>query len=181
MSEQVARLQKLSVDLLDLSRLDAGTMEVHREPVDLAELARSVAGEFKPALTEHHTELDVRLPETGVEARCDPERVAQIVRILLDNALRHTPDGTLVSVRAAADNGAGAELSVADTGPGLSDGSRSHVFERFYTGDATRGAGLGLAIATELAERMDGKIVLDTRPGRTTFTLTLPGSGPDEN
>ena len=178
MSEQVARLQKLSVDLLDLSRLDAGTMEVHREPVDLAELARSVAGEFKPALTEHHTELDVRLPETGVEARCDPERVAQIVRILLDNALRHTPDGTLVSVRAAGDNGA-AELSVVDTGPGLSDGSRSHVFERFYTGDATRGAGLGLAIAKELAERMDGSITLHSRPGSTAFTLSLPARGSD--
>jgi signal transduction histidine kinase len=68
---------------------------------------------------------------------------------------------------------------VADAGPGLSDGSGSQVFERFYTGDATRGAGLGLAIAKELAERMDGKIVLAARPGRTTFTLTLPGSEPD--
>jgi two-component system OmpR family sensor kinase len=151
---------------------------VHREPVDLAELASSVASEFRPALAGHHTELDLTLPEDSVEARCDPERVAQIVRILLDNALRHTPDGTAVSVRAAADNGA-AELSVADSGPGMSDGSRSHVFERFYTGDATRGAGLGLAIARELAERMEGRIVLDSGPGRTTFTLTLPGSGPD--
>jgi signal transduction histidine kinase len=175
MSEQVARLQKLSVDLLDLSRLDAGTMELHREPVDLAELARSVAGEFRPALADHHTELDVQLPEAGVAARCDPERVAQIVRILLDNALRHTPDGTEVVVSAGAQNGA-AELIVSDTGPGMSDGSRTHVFERFYTGDATRGAGLGLAIAKELAERMEGRIELATRPGRTAFTLTLPGA-----
>jgi two-component system OmpR family sensor kinase len=176
MGEQVARLQKLSVDLLDLSRLDAGSVELHREPVDLAELARSVAGEFRPALSDHHTHLDVRLPDDGVVARCDPERVAQIVRILLDNALRHTPDGTPVEVTAAGQNGT-AELAVADRGPGMSDGSRAHVFERFYTGDATRGAGLGLAIARELAERMEGTIALDSRPGSTTFTLKLPGRG----
>ncbi len=178
MSEQVERLQKLSVDLLDLSRLDAGTMQVHREPVDLAELARSVAGEFRPALAEHRTELDVQLPDGDVVAICDPERVAQIVRILLDNALRHTPDGTAVRVSGAGQNGS-AELTVADRGPGMSDGSRSHVFERFYTGDATRGAGLGLAIAKELAERMDGTITLHSRPGSTAFTLSLPGRGPD--
>ena len=177
MSEQVARLQKLSVDLLDLSRLDAGSMRVEAEPVDLSELARSVAQEFTPALADHRTELELALPGEGPEAVCDPERVAQIVRILLDNALRHTPAGTNITVTAGGQNGT-AELTVADTGPGVSDGSRSHVFERFYTGDATRGAGLGLAIAKELAERMDGEISLRTRPGRTTFTLTLPGGPP---
>ena len=102
MSEQVARLQKLSVDLLDLSRLDAGSVELHPEPVDLSELARSVVNEFTPALAEHDTDLDVRLPDQGPEALCDPVRVAQIMRILLDNALRHTPAGTHVSVGAAA-------------------------------------------------------------------------------
>jgi signal transduction histidine kinase len=178
MGEQVERLQKLSVDLLDLSRLDAGTMQLHREPVDLAELARSVAGEFRPALADHHTDLDVQLVDGDVVARCDPERVAQIVRILLDNALRHTPDGTPVRVSAVSQNGS-AELTVADRGPGMSDGSRSQVFERFYTGDATRGAGLGLAIAKELAERMDGSITLRSRPGSTAFTLSLPGRGAD--
>jgi signal transduction histidine kinase len=173
MSEQVARLQKLSVDLLDLSRLDAGSVELRREPVDLSELARSIVGEFRPALAEHGTELEVHLPEGGVEAACDPERVAQIMRILLDNALRHTPEGTPVSVSADRNNGA-AELTVADRGPGLPDGVGAHVFERFYTGDATRGAGLGLAIARELAERMDGRIRLTTRAGATSFTLELP-------
>jgi two-component system, OmpR family, sensor kinase len=172
MREQVARLQKLSVDLLDLSRLDAGSVEIQHEPVDLSELARSVIGEFTPAITEHGTKLDVRVPD-GLEARCDPERVAQIMRILLDNALRHTPQGTHVTVSANRDNGA-AELTVADTGPGLSEGSDGKVFERFYTGDAARGAGLGLAIARELAERMDGHITLTSRPGSTSFTLALP-------
>jgi two-component system OmpR family sensor kinase len=108
-----------------------------------------------------------------VAARCDREGVAQIMRILLDNALRHTPEGTHVTVSADRDNGA-AELTVADSGPGLSDGAARHVFERFYTGDATRGAGLGLAIARELAERMEGRLTLSSGPGSTSFTLELP-------
>jgi signal transduction histidine kinase len=178
MSEQVARLQKLSVDLLDLSRLDAGSLELHPEEVDLSELARSIVHEFTPALADHGTELDVRLLEQGPEAHCDPERVAQIMRILLDNALRHTPAGTHVTVRADRSNGA-AGFTVADAGPGLPDGSRAKVFERFYTGDAARGAGLGLAIARELAERMDGRLRVSSQDGGTTFTLELPVGGND--
>jgi two-component system, OmpR family, sensor kinase len=173
MGEQVARLQKLSVDLLDLSRLDAGSVELESEPTDLSEIARSVVSEFTPALAQHATELRVRLPDDGLEALCDRERVAQIMRILLDNALRHTPEGTQVTVSADRQNGA-AELTVADEGPGLPDGAATHVFERFYTGDAARGAGLGLAIARELAERMDGRLTLGDGPGGTRFTLQLP-------
>jgi two-component system OmpR family sensor kinase len=176
MAEQVERLQKLSVDLLDLSRLDSGSVELQTEPVDLAELTRLIAGEFHPRLAEHGTELRLDVPEEGPNAYCDRERVAQIVRILLDNALRHTPDGTDVTVMAHRDNGA-AGLTVADTGPGLPVGARSKVFERFYTGDATRGAGLGLAIARELAERMDGRLLLETERGSTMFTLELPADG----
>ncbi|MBN1530999.1 MAG: HAMP domain-containing histidine kinase [Thermoleophilaceae bacterium] len=173
MSEQVARLRKLSVDLLDLSRIDTGSLQLEREPVDLAELARSVAGEFAPALSEHHTELEVKLPETGPEASCDRERVAQIMRILLDNAIRHTPDGTPVTVSAQRVNGT-ASLTVSDRGPGLDESIRGQAFERFFTGDGARGAGLGLAIARELAERMEGELSLTPRAGGATFTLDLP-------
>jgi signal transduction histidine kinase len=176
MAEQVERLQKLSVDLLDLSRLDSGSVQLHPESVDLAELTRSIAGEFHPRLADHRTELRLEVPEEGPNARCDRERVAQIVRILLDNALRHTPEGTDVTVSATRYNGA-AELMVADEGPGLPAGARAKVFERFYTGDAARGAGLGLAIARELAERMDGRLVLTTEPGNTAFKLELPADG----
>jgi signal transduction histidine kinase len=178
MAEQVERLQKLSVDLLDLSRLDSGSVELHTEPVDLAELTRSVAGEFRPRLTEHGTELLLDVPDEGPSALCDRERVAQIMRILLDNALRHTPEGTDVTVSATRYNGA-AELTVADTGPGLPAGARGKVFERFFTGDAARGAGLGLAIARELAERMDGRLVLVNARHSTAFTLELPADGTD--
>lgn len=176
MGEQVARLQKLAVDLLDLSRLDSGSVELQTEPVDLAELTRSVADEFHPRLAEHGTELRLDVPSEGPSASCDRERVAQIMRILLDNALSHTPEGTDVTVRAIRDNGS-AELTVADNGPGLPAGARAKVFERFYTGDAARGAGLGLAIARELAERMDGRLVLTSERGNTAFTLELPADG----
>ncbi|MGI8660007.1 MAG: sensor histidine kinase, partial [Thermoleophilaceae bacterium] len=169
---QVARLQKLAVDLLDLSRLDAGAVQLTREPVDLSALTRTILGEFRPAVARHETELELHLP-SRIRASCDRERVAQIVRILLDNAIRHTPDGTHVTVTAERDNGA-AELTVADEGPGLSDAAQ--VFDRFYTGDATRGAGLGLAIARELAERMDGSIRADQPTRGAAFVLTLPGA-----
>jgi two-component system OmpR family sensor kinase len=178
MREQVERLQKLAVDLLDLSRLDAGSLELAPEEVDLGELARDVASEFRPAVDRHRTELRMQLPDGPVEAVCDRERTVQIMRILLDNALRHTPEGPDVTVTAARQYGA-AELAVADSGPGIAPGARAQLFERFYTADAARGSGLGLAIARELAERMDGRIDLDSRAGRTVFTLALPAARDD--
>ena len=178
MAEQVDRLQKLAVDLLDLSRLDAGSIDLNAERVDLADLAGSVADEFKPVVVSHHTDLEVRLPGDPVWALCDRERAMQIMRILLDNALRHTPEGTPVTVIAGRDNGT-AELAVADKGPGVAPASHTQVFERFYTADAARGSGLGLAIAKELAERMDGRITLNSRPGRTVFKLALPIAADD--
>jgi two-component system, OmpR family, sensor kinase len=179
MREQVERLRKLAVDLLDLSRLDAGSLQLNAEQVDIGELATRVTAEFRPAVARHRTELDLRVPDAEVAALCDRERVAQIMRILLDNALRHTPEGTAVTVSAEQSNGA-AELTVADSGPGIDPAARSQLFERFYTADAARGSGLGLAIARELAERMEGRIELMSRPGRTVFTLALPGYAENE-
>jgi two-component system OmpR family sensor kinase len=178
MAEQVERLQKLAVDLLDLSRLDAGSIDLNAERVDLAELAGAVAAEFRPVVAGHRTELELRLPKEPVRALCDRERAMQIMRILLDNALRHTPEGTPVTVIAGRDNGT-AELAVADKGPGVAPASHTQVFERFYTADAASGSGLGLAIAKELAERMDGRITLNSRPGRTVFKLALPIAADD--
>jgi signal transduction histidine kinase len=132
-----------------------------------------VLSEFEPALVQHRSEVDTELPAAGVHAWCDPVRAAQIVRILLDNALRHTPPGARVSLMASRNNGV-AELAVADSGGGLADASLDRVFERFYTADAASGSGLGLAIARELAERMEGRISLEAEPGATRFTLELP-------
>ncbi len=103
--DQVERLRKLSVDLLDLSGLEAGSLELRVEQVDLAELTRSVSGEFEPTLASHDSHLELRLAARSVDAVCDPVRVAQIVRILIDNALTHTPSGTRIVVTAGRDNG----------------------------------------------------------------------------
>ena len=156
MAEQVERLQKLAVDLLDLSRLDAGSVELEREPVDLSELARAVTGEFRPAVARHETELELHLPArvradvrpgTGGSDHAYPAR-----QCAPPHPGGHSRDGVTRGAR----NGA-ARLTVTDRGPGLPDDA-ARSFERFYTGDATRGAGLGLAIARELAERMDGSL-----------------------
>jgi two-component system, OmpR family, sensor kinase len=171
--EQVERLAKLSVDLLDLSRLEAGSLELRPEPVDLTELAQSVSSEFEPVLAQHDSHLEVRLPGRPVEALCDPVRVAQIMRILIDNALTHTSPGTNIVVTAARDNGF-AQVAVRDYGRGIPRAALSQVFEPFYTSDDAQGSGLGLAIASELAERMDGRLGVESRPGRTVFTLELP-------
>jgi signal transduction histidine kinase len=118
--------------------------------------------------------VQLKVPEGGVEATADRERVAQIMRILLDNAIRHTPGGTPVTISTSRRNGA-AKVTVADGGPGLEGAAATQVFDRFFTGDAENGgAGLGLAIAKELAERMHGEIRLRSRPGRTAFTFELP-------
>ena len=119
----------------------------------------------------------MRLPTEGPEARCDRERVAQIMRILLDNAIRHTPEGRHAGHRSparAASNGT-ASLTVSDLGPGLSESTRTQAFERFFTGDAARGAGLGLAIARELAERMDGRLRLAPHERRRDLHARPPG------
>ncbi|SRR5581483_7139004 len=173
MREQVERLTKLTQDLLDLSRLDADALELHTQPVDLRELAGRVAGEFALAAQDHRSQLEVN----GEPARAlgDPDRVAQIVRILVDNALTHTPEGTAITVTSDTRDGA-AILAVRDNGPGIDPHSRARVFERFYTGDRVRGSGLGLAIARELARLMGGSLELSSRRGRTEFTLALPAS-----
>jgi signal transduction histidine kinase len=174
-AEQVERLQKLATDLLDLSRLDAGSLDLTAENVNVAELADSVAREFVLALDAHGSRLALEIESGRVEAVCDPDRVAQIMRILLDNALRHTPPGTDVKISAGRENGH-VRVAVADSGPGLEESTRRHAFERFFTADGASGSGLGLAIAKELAERMDGGITLTSRPGLTVFTLDLPVS-----
>lgn len=174
MREQIDRLTKLTVDLLDLSKLDADAIEISRETVELAAVARRVAAEFGPAAERHDSPIELGAG-AATAAGADPERVAQIMRILIDNALTHTPEGTKITVGADIDN-ATASLVVADDGPGIEARSRERVFERFYTGDEVSGSGLGLAIARELALRMDGSLQLRSRRGRTEFELRLPAA-----
>jgi two-component system, OmpR family, sensor kinase len=174
MREQVARLTKLTADLLDLSKLDADAIEMQLQPVDLGELTRRVVAEFGPAADSHGSRIDVA-GQQGARAFADPDRTAQIIRILIDNALTHTPEGTAISLTTQLQDGA-ASLIVRDRGPGIDARARDRVFERFYTGDEVGGSGLGLAIARELALRMDGALELRSRQGRTEFELRLPAA-----
>ncbi|HET9720279.1 MAG TPA: HAMP domain-containing sensor histidine kinase [Solirubrobacteraceae bacterium] len=171
-SDQVERLRKLSVDLLDLSRLESGSLELRPEPVDLGELTRSVSAEFEVSLTQHDSHLELHLPRQ-LEAVCDPVRIAQILRILIDNALTHTPAGTNIVVTAGRSDGR-ASLAVRDDGAGIEEAAMPRIFEPFFTADDAQGSGLGLAIASELAERMDGRLGVVSRPGETVFTLEIP-------
>ena len=171
--DQVERLRKLSVDLLDLSRLESGSLELRPEQVDLRELTRSVSGEFEPVLAQHDSHLELRVSSGRIEAHCDPVRVAQIVRILIDNAVVHTPAGSRIVVTARRHDGR-VRLAVRDDGEGIDPQVVGRIFEPFYTADDAQGSGLGLAIASELAERMSGELSVNSRPGETTFTLELP-------
>jgi len=172
---QVDRMRKLATELLDLSRLEAGALELRPEPTDVGQLAREVAGEFTPAAQRHDSAVRLELPDEPIELDCDPERVAQVLRILLDNALVHTPAGTGVRVSAARRNGH-VRLEVSDRGFGIKRQNMPHIFEPFFTSnEEAQGAGLGLAIARELAERMQGRLTVRSVPGSTTFSLVIPG------
>jgi two-component system, OmpR family, sensor kinase len=177
MREQVKRLTKLTADLLDLSKLDADVLQVNPERIDLGELAGRVAEEFGPAAERHGSPIEVN-GERAAVAMADPDRVAQIMRILVDNALTHTPHGTSISIVAQRRDG-GANLVVTDDGPGIDPHVYTRVFDRFYTGDRVSGSGLGLAIARELAMLMDGELGLASHSGRTEFTLRLPAGAPE--
>jgi signal transduction histidine kinase len=175
MREQVARLTRLATDLLDLSRLDAGRIRLDRQEFDLESLAHTVAEEFSPVALANDHSLEVSPGNGGVRALGDPERVLQIGRLLVENAIVHTPPGTPVRLRVQGGDGR-AVLSVEDQGPGIPEGAGEQVFERFYRAEGGRssGSGLGLAIARELAVLMSGTIEVDSRPGRTVFSLALP-------
>jgi signal transduction histidine kinase len=169
MSEQVERLARLAGDLLDLSRIDAGQLRPTEEPVELAVLAAVLRDEFSVIARRHDHELELAVGAAGV-ALADGERVLQIGRALVNNALLHTPPHT--PVRIVVD---GATLAVEDGGPGIAEADRERVFVRFTRLDGVRasGTGLGLAIAKELAELMGGRLVLESRPGHTVFRLEL--------
>jgi signal transduction histidine kinase len=180
MTEQVARLTKLATDLLDLSRLDSGRLRVEPERVELRELATTLVEEFTAVARARRHSLEL-VPGEDAAAFADPERALQIGRVLVENAIRHTPPGTPVRLVV----GAPAELAVVDEGGGIPPEVSEQIFERFTRLESTTasGSGLGLAIARELASLMGGSIRLDSRPGQTTFTLVLPLAGaiPREN
>ncbi len=171
---QSRRLARLAVDLLDLSRLDA-QIQMRSEPIELGELSRAVLAEFELGTAERGIVSELEGAGHPVWALGDPGSVARILRILLDNAVRVTPDGGEIAVELH--DGEQASLTVRDHGPGVAPEERELIFERFQRGRATGGQagfGLGLAIGRELAHRMGGELVFEDHgdPG-ARFTLRL--------
>ncbi|MFC7589754.1 ATP-binding protein [Nonomuraea antimicrobica] len=177
---QTERLGRLVAQLLDLSRLDSGVRLIEAEAVELAPLAEQAVREA--ALAREDVVLRPLVPG-DLAVRADPDLLAQVLSNLLDNAVRHSPPGGVVTVRGEAD-GSGIRLTVDDQGPGIPSSARGRVFERFSRLDAGRaadsgGAGLGLAIVKEIVELHGGSIRIDDcagcrmvveLPGRTTMT-----------
>jgi signal transduction histidine kinase len=172
---QSRRLARLAADLLDLSRLDA-QVELRSERVELGELSRAVLAEFELGTSERGI-VSVLDDSAGQVWACgDPGSIARIARILLDNAVRVSPQGGEITVELR--GGRRASLTVRDEGPGVDPRERELIFQRFQRGRATAGTagfGLGLAIGRELAQRMGGELVLEETdcPG-AKFTLRLP-------
>jgi signal transduction histidine kinase len=168
-----ARIGALAGQLLDLSRLDAG-LPSRQELIELHETCRAVIAEFAVRASETDRRIELRADD-GLWAVADPDGVAQIVRVLLDNALRFAPPGTAIVVELTSD-AQSCTIVVHDRGPGVPEAEREQIFERFRRGTETGGEGgfgLGLAIARELARRMDGDVVLVGDTSGARFELRL--------
>ncbi|MFJ7996185.1 sensor histidine kinase [Streptomyces sp. NPDC096310] len=174
------RMSRLVDDLLLLARIDAGRA-LDRAPVDLTRLVLDATEDARAAGPEHRWLLD--LPEEAVTVMGDEHRLHQAVGNLLANARTHTPDGTVVTVGLSAEE-PGVRLTVADNGPGIPGELRPEVFGRFVRADHSRSrtagsTGLGLAIVHAVVTAHDGTVDVESRPGRTVFTVVLPAPWPE--
>jgi signal transduction histidine kinase len=168
---QTKRLERLVVNILAAARLE-GDRPIEIEPVDLAETARAVAAELDAS-----DRVVVAVPEGSVET--DRARIVDVMTYLLDNALKYSPDGSSVTIGADSER-SGFRLWVTDHGVGIDPADQAAIFERFHQIDqsATRshgGLGLGLHLAKELVEELQGRVDVASAPGRgSTFTVLLP-------
>lgn len=181
MREEAARLAHLIDDLRTLSLADAGELSLIRVPVEPGPMLQHSAAAYRPAAQTAGVELAVEV-EAGLPVlELDPERMAQVLGNLLENALLHTPRGGRIVVSGRAFEGA-VEIRVTDSGPGIPPDEVELVFERLYRSDASRrrqagGSGLGLAIARSILEAHGGAIHAEQAPVQgTTFVLRLPAS-----
>lgn len=174
------RMSEALSDLLLVARLDAGKLAIDDKVFDLATIISGAVGRFETRAASEGLEVDVLAPEE-LTARGDPARTEQALTVLLDNALRHTPRGGAITVRARRIDGR-VETVVEDSGPGIAPEHLPRVFERFYRADAARqrndgGTGLGLAIARDLARAQRGDLsVANAEGGGAAFILRLPAS-----
>ncbi len=174
------RMSVLVDELLLLAQLDAGR-PLARQPVDLTRLALDATSDARVAAPRHRWMLE--LPGEPVTVRGDEHRLHQVLANLMSNAAKHTPPGTTVTVALAPGHApATIQLTVTDNGPGIPPGLQPTLFERFVRGDSARSrgttaaasTGLGLAIVDAVTTAHGGQVHLDSTPGRTRFTITLP-------
>ncbi len=182
--DESARMHRMVLDLLDLARLDAGTLDLQRTPVELAALLNSIAEKFSPQARAANVTINVESAALPLITG-DGDRLAQVFTNLVDNALKFTPAGGSITLKAAA-TGSSVHVEVTDTGAGIPAEAQVHIFDRFYQADPSRpggarhGAGLGLAIVKEIVAAHGGKISVRSEQGvGSTFTVTLPLTTPD--
>ncbi len=180
---EITRLERLTNDLLTLARADLGAIDLEVAAVDVGALAGDVVRRLQPLATRREVVLTARLEGAPVVAEADPDRLQQVLLILLDNALKHTPAGGHVTLTVSR-SGAQARVDVSDSGEGIAPADLERVFDRFYRANRARsrangGAGLGLAIAHALVTAHGGSLQLASRLGHgTTATIRLPLSAP---
>jgi len=183
--DESLRMGRLVGDLLDLARLEAGRLELNEAETELAPLLQRVHRKFAALSRDRGLTVSLELgtaPETLALARADEDRLEQILTNLLDNAIRHTPEGGSIVLRASrveADGEPSVRIEVEDQGDGIPPEDVPYVFERFYKADKSRkrstGTGLGLAIVKSLVDAHEGTVSVRSRVGHgTTFTVTLP-------
>lgn len=176
--DQTEELGALVDDLFQYSRLEAGDLALVREAVDVGDLVSDTVGQFASAAAGRGVALDAEVPGPLV-ASVGPREVQRVLSNLVDNALRHTPDGGAVAIRAAREDGS-IRVEVTDTGPGFAEADVGRVFEAFHRGDpsrsrATGGAGLGLAIARRLVEAHGGTVwAANAGSGGALVGFTIP-------
>jgi two-component system sensor histidine kinase KdpD len=175
--EEAERMERLVGNLLDMTRLASGAVAARREWVPVDELVGAALARAEGRLRRHRVQTEI--PDGQALVSVDPILVEQLLVNLLENAARHTPPGTEVTIHASGGPG-GLDLEVADRGPGVTPGEEERVFERFHRGGrgTGQGAGLGLAIARAIAEVHGGTLRVSGRPGGgASFRLLLPGGG----
>ena len=181
---QLDRLDHLVGDLSLLSLVETGQLPLAPEQIPVATLLERAAAALRPLYLQKEVHLHVAVPPDDVDVYADPDRTEQVLANLLRNALRHTPQGGSVELRAAADHDS-VRFDVIDDGSGIDASDLPHIFKRFYRGDRSRsfepttGSGIGLTIARELIERQRGEIHVSSTVGvGTHFWFTLPSAAP---
>lgn len=176
-NEEVGRLRALVDDLLDLSKIEAGRMEMHQQDTNVKDLTDHVIHNFSAQADEEGVDLRSDVPGGLPDVQADPEKVVQVLTNLFSNALRFTDSGDSVRVSAWTE-GEEMHVAVADSGPGISEEDQKRIFDKFTqveNGDAVGGTGLGLAICREIVRQHQGRIWVDSTPGEgAQFTFTLP-------